>query len=323
MPHWKGHCVPRQGCYPLLQEVFVAGHRWAPVLCSLDCSKEEKVASWYRSASKHSCWRCKQCFSLKLFCITCWPYNHWTREIWRGRSPFVVGSTTQRQCLLMTLRCHAVFRESAALCPCTVLLGPVLSYAELARSFDGGLESWFRIPNSLILVNLTNPHFANRTKILTVCVLLSNLGLLVVWFKPGQVQATAGGCGTQERGSVWLEQSGCSSLFLYLSPQRLFYLQIVVWCSYTNHPDLTHLSSQVSYLTASLSPEVVSWAFSELGKHSQVSRNFHSKLLTSSLSVVLLRSMSVCSGCLWGKSKGNFVSYLCSWIVLLLNNLFY
>lgn len=92
-----------------------------------------------------------------------------------------------RQCLLMTLRYNATFRENAALWPCMALLGPALSDAKLARSFDGGLESWFRIPDPLFLVNLTNLHLDNQIKILNACLLLSALGLSAFWFRPVQV----------------------------------------------------------------------------------------------------------------------------------------
>lgn len=93
-----------------------------------------------------------------------------------------------RQCCLMTLRYNTMFRENAALWPCMALLGPALSDPKRARHFDGGLESWFKIPDSLFLVNLTNLHLANRIKILNACLLLSFLGLSVFYFRPVQVQ---------------------------------------------------------------------------------------------------------------------------------------
>lgn len=74
-----------------------------------------------------------------------------------------------------------------------------------------------------------------------------------------------------------------------------------MWCSYTNHPYLHHLLSQAAYLTASLSPEIPSWSFSELDKHFQVSRNLHNEYMASSLSVVLL-IVSVYSSYVWDKS---------------------
>lgn len=92
-----------------------------------------------------------------------------------------------RQCLLMTLRYNTMFGENAALWPCMALLGPTLSDAKLARCFDGGLESWFKIPDSLFLVNLINLHLVNQIKILNACLLLSALGLPVFWFRPVQV----------------------------------------------------------------------------------------------------------------------------------------
>lgn len=111
-----------------------------------------------------------------------------------------------RQRLLMTLRYNAMFRENAALWPCMVLLGPTLSDAKLARCFDGGLESWFRVPDCLFLVNLINLHLVNQTKNLECLPAAEWSGLISVLVQASPSREFSG-CGNQESGSIWLDHT--------------------------------------------------------------------------------------------------------------------
>lgn len=111
-----------------------------------------------------------------------------------------------RQCCLMTLRYNTVFRENAALWPRMALLGPVLSDPKRARHFDGGLESWFKIPDSLFLVNLTNLHLANQINILN-CLPASELSGLIGVLVQASASTELTCCLNQESGFTQVELS--------------------------------------------------------------------------------------------------------------------
>lgn len=281
LPYWKGHCVPRQGCFLLFQvrssawigfsavfltvlQIIKGGQLIHLQVCFRKCVlKMQAVLFFFESVLHHM--------------LTSQPLSQGnvTRQvpICCGSDPMPDSACWWHRALTLCLEQR--LRSDPARC-----WRLLRCHMQTSRVLRWGAWKPVQDPRVLFLVNLLSPRLAHQTKVLTACCWTTGADQC---FGSGQ----SGWGAYLESGSVWLEHT-CSSW----EPQSGCSLS----CTYTNHPHLAHLLPQAAYLTASLSPGVPSWAFSELDGQFQLSRDPHNEFMASTSAVVLLMSMSAYSG---------------------------